>query len=306
MPLRFGTEVKSLARAEKAGLPFAYGVFWTGAWNQKYGWDTPRRELREAKRQGVVPVIHWWYWGDEISPAAVENGVVDARHQVRKDKETWVRMANELSELIASEMGRREAVVVLETEFNKNGIENDKAFDGLLAEQARIFKSRGNVKVVLGFGNWGSSRWDRFAGAVRASDMVGTQLLRSSVREPDSYMKAVDTLLSGARTLHERFDKPVMVMDLALSSYGDYEGRQATVLRELFTRVGELKGSGVTGLIWRQIVDDPRFDTSNYHGRAERHWGVLRADGSPKPGFEVLRDGIRSEVQGPRIAGPAS
>jgi len=308
LPLRFGTEVKSVARAEKAGLPFAYGVLWTGAWNQKYGWDTPRHELREARKQGVVPVVHWWYWGDEISPAAVRDGVVDARHQVRKDKDTWFRMAGELADTIASEMGGREAVVVLETEFNKNGIENDRAFDDALAEQARLFKSRGNIKVVLGFGNWGQASWGRFAGAAGASDMVGTQLLRSSVREPAAYMSSVDTLLSGVRALHQRFDKPVMVMDLALSTYpsADYEGRQAAVLRDLFNRMGELKGAGVTGLIWRQIVDDPRFDTSNYHGQAERHWGVLRSDGSAKPGFEVLRDGMRTEVAGPRTAGPTS
>jgi hypothetical protein len=120
-------------------------------------------------------------------------------------------------------------------------------------------------------------------------------------------MKAVDTLLTGARALHDRFDKPVMIMDLALSTFpsADYEERQATVLRELFNRVGELKGSGVTGLIWRQIVDDPRFDASNSHGRAERYWGVLRADGSAKPGFEALRDGMRAE-RGPRVAGPTT
>ena len=306
-PMQFGTEVKSLARAEKVGLSFGYGVLWAGAWNQKYGWDTPRQDLREARKQGVVPVVHWWYWGDEISPAAVANGVTDARHGVRKDRTAWFRMAGELADLIDREMDGREAVVVLETEFNKNGIENDPAFDGLLAEQARLFKSHGNIKVVLGFGNWGQSRWDGFPRAIRESDMLGTQLLRSSVREPTTYMKAVDTLLAGARTLHARFDKPVMVMDLALSTYpsAEYEGRQAAVLRELFDRLPQLKAAGVTGLVWRQIVDDPHFDTSNYHGRAERHWGVLRADGSPKPGFDVLREGMRAETA-PRVAGPTS
>ena len=305
LPLRFGTEVKSLAQAEKAGLSFGYGVLWAGAWNQKYGWDTPRHDLREARKQGVIPVVHWWYWGDEISPAAVANGVTDARHQVRKDRQTWFRMAGELADLIAKETGGREAVVVLETEFNKNGIENDPSFDGYLAEQARVFKSRGNIKVVLGFGNWGQARWGAFPAAIRESDMLGTQLLRSSVREPATYMKAVETLIAGARTLHDRFDKPVMVMDLALSTYPsvEYEDRQASVLRELFTRLPQLKAAGVTGLVWRQIVDDPQFDTSNYHGRAERHWGVLRADGSAKPGFEVLRQGMRTEL-GPRVAGP--
>lgn len=297
-PLRFGTEVKSLGRAEKAGLDFGYGVIWTGAWNEKYGWTTPREELREAKKRGVTPVIHWWYWGDEISPAAVQDGVKDMRHGVRKDRASWTRMANELSVLIAREMGDREAIVVLETEFNKQGIENYEPFDALLVEQAKIFKSRGNVRTMVGFGNWGSAQWGRFDAAVAASDMVGTQLLRSSVREPGSrYLGAVETLVSGARSLGAKFGKPVMIMDLALSSYpsAEYEGHQAKVLGELFGRTADLKRAGVVGVIWRQIVDDPKFDTSNYHGQAERHWGVLRADGSEKPAFKVLREGIQQE-----------
>lgn len=302
LPIRFGTEVKSVARAEKAGLSFGYGVLWTGAWNQKYGWDTPQQELREAEKWGVVPVVHWRYWGDEIGPSVVENRVVvDMRHQVRKDEQTWFRMAGELADMVAREMGGREAVVVLETEFDKDGIENHEFFDGYLAEQARIFKSRGNIKVVLGFSNWGRSQWSRFDRAIAESDMLGTQLLRSSVREPAGYLKAVDTLLAGARTLHARFRKPVMIMDLALSSYpsSEYEQHQATVLRQLFSRLGELKAAGVTALIWRQIVDDPQFDSSSYHGQAGRHWGVLRSDGSPKPGFQVLRDGMRAEQAEP-------
>lgn len=295
--LRFGTEMKSLARAQEAGMEFAYGVFWTGAWNQKHGWDGPRSDLREARRRGVVPVVHWWYWGDDISPRAVQNGVRDARQGVHKDRETWFRMAGELADLVEKET-KGEAMVVLETEFNKGGIENYEPFDADLAEQARIFRSRG-IKVVLGFGNWGASRWGTFDRAVAASDLVGTQLLRSSLREPTSYLRAVDTLVQGARALHDRFAKPVLIMDLALSSYPSarYEEHQATVLRQLFARLPELKGAGVQGLIWRAIVDDPRFDTSNYHGRAERHWGVLRSDGSPKPAFAVLRDGIRHETE---------
>lgn len=297
-PLRFGTEAKSLARAEKQGLSFGYGVTWTGAWNQKHGWSTPQRELKEARARGVIPVVHWWYWGDEISPAAVQNGVTDVRHGVKKDRETWFRMANELAGLIEKEMGGREAVVVLETEFNKQGIENYEPFDEMLAEQARLFHSRPNVRVVLGFGNWGSAQWGRFDRAIAASDMLGTQLLRSSVRETSAqYLSAVDTLVKGARTLLAQFGKPVLVMDLALSTYpaSTHERHQADVLRELFDRASELKQAGVVGVIWRQIVDDPDFDTSNYHGQAERHWGVLRSDGSPKPAFAVLREGIRAE-----------
>jgi hypothetical protein len=175
----------------------------------------------------------------------------------------------------------------------------------MLAEQARLFHSRGPIRVVVGFGNWGSSEWGRFDRAVAASDMVGIQLLRSSVREPGPrYLGAVDALVTGARALRAKFDKPVMIMDLALSTYPsqEYERHQANVLRQLFARSSELKGAGVFAVIWRQIVDDPDFDTSNYHGQAERHWGVVRADGTAKPAFAVLRDGIQAEAPPTRTA----
>ena len=53
---------------------------------------------------------------------------------------------------------------------------------------------------------------------------------------------------------------------------------------------------GVTGIVLRAIADDPKFDTSNYHGIAERHWGFIRADGSKKPSFKPLLEGIRREA----------
>ena len=43
------------------------------------------------------------------------------------------------------------------------------------------------------------------------------------------------------------------------------------------------------------LADDPKFNTANYHGMAERHWGLLRADGSRKPAFLPFLNGMLSE-----------
>ena len=56
-----------------------------------------------------------------------------------------------------------------------------------------------------------------------------------------------------------------------------------------------LRDAGVQGLIWRILTDDPKFNTANYHGMAERHWGLLRADGTAKPAFEPFRIGMLAE-----------
>lgn len=71
---------------------------------------------------------------------------------------------------------------------------------------------------------------------------------------------------------------------------------QTTVVREIISRLDELREAGVQGMVWRMLTDDRKFDTANYHGMAERYWGLLRADGTPKPAFEPFRTGMRAEA----------
>jgi hypothetical protein len=59
--------------------------------------------------------------------------------------------------------------------------------------------------------------WARFDRAVAASDMVGTQLPRSSVRDKAQYSNAVDTLIDGARFMQRQFNRPSLIVDLAIS-----------------------------------------------------------------------------------------
>lgn len=297
--MRFGLPVAALSDAASYGVSMNYGVMWSGAWTQTWGWNAIEEDLQRAKARGVTPIVHWWYWGDDISPDCVERGCDDKRQGVWKDRTTWYRMTRELASLIDTTMGGRDTIVIVETEFNKNGIENYEPFDGYMLDQIVELRRIAGVKVILAFGNWGLSAWSRFDRSAAAADMVGTQLLRSSVREAKSYLSAVDTLVSGATHLRNTFRKPSVIVDLALSSYpaDEYEAHQETVVRGLFARVHELKALGVTAIVWRALVDDPDFDTSNYHGIAERHWGFMTAAGSQKPAFRPLVDGIRAETQ---------
>ncbi|MDQ3070605.1 MAG: hypothetical protein M3R55_12870 [Acidobacteriota bacterium] len=294
--MRFGMPMEALGKAEAYGVPMSFGVFWMGSWTQKYGWGNAVDNLSAATARGVTPVVHWWYWGDDISPDCVERGCQDNRQGVWKDRATWYRMTRELAEIIRTTRAGAETIVILETEFNKGGIENYEPFDGYLLDQILELQRVPGVRVIVGFGNWGLSNWARFDRAASAADMVGTQLLRSSVRDAATYQQAIDTLVSGAAHLNNTFRKPSFVIDLALSSYpgSEYEAYQEALVRQLFARMGELKTLGVNGIVWRSMVDDPAFDTSNYHGMAERHWGLIRADGSEKPAFRPFADGVRA------------
>lgn len=295
-PLRFGVHVDSLAKADSHGVPMNFGVFWMGSWTQKYGWGYAEQHLAAAKARGLTPIVHWWYWGDDISPDCVERGCEDRRQGVWKDRATWYRMTRELGAVIGKTMQGAETIVIVETEFNKGGIEHYEPFDGYLLDQIVELHRIPGVKVVVGFGNWGLSNWARFDRAASAADLVGTQLLRSSVRDAATYQQAVDTLVSGMAHLNNTFRKPSLVIDLALSSYpsAEYEAHQEAVVRTLFQRAGELQALGATGIVWRAIVDDASMDTSNYHGMAERYWGFVRSDGSEKPAFRPFIDGMRA------------
>jgi hypothetical protein len=291
--LQFGFDAKSVVRARELGVSVGYGSTWAGPWNQKYGWGGIEDDLRTARATNTIPVVQWWYWGDDISPSCVENGCQDRYHGVRKDRATWSRMSNELADLIVRVGGPSpNALVVIETEFNKNGIETYEPFDGYLVEQAAIFHQRG-IKVVISLGNWGQPHWQNFDRAIASADLLGTMILQSSIRDASTYLSGAEALISAARYFSATFGKPTFVTDFAFSSYPEpsYEGYQDMVVRDIFRRIDELTAAGVRGMIWRMLMDDPAFDTSNYHGVAERHWGLLHADGRPKPAFDSFRTG---------------
>jgi hypothetical protein len=93
---------------------------------------------------------------------------------------------------------------------------------------------------------------------------------------------------------------PFEVRRFGLSSYpsSSYERRQELAVDALFKRTGELKDAGFGGVLYRTLVDNPSFDTSNYHGIVNRYWGLLRADGTEKPACARFVQGVRAENGG--------
>lgn len=296
----FGLDVNSARRAQSLGLPVKYGSIWTAAWSrpEKYGLGGIKTQLQAAKAAGVTPVVQWWYWGDDITPSCVENGCIGKYDGVRKDKDEWYRMSRNLANLIAEVMGESETLLVLETEFNKGGIGRYEPFDGYLVDHIRIFHDKG-IKVALGFGNWDRHLWKNFDRAVAESDVISIMILHSSVREGGSeYLDGPATLLSATKFIKATFNKPSFITDFGFSSYPEpsYELYQDTVIRAIFAHIEDFREAGVQGMVWRMLADDPKFNTANYHKVAERHWGLVRADGTPKLAFTAFRNGMLSEM----------
>jgi PKD repeat protein len=280
--LKFGMEASSVAMQSAAGVKPDYGTFWIGPWTLGSGWGGPDARLSEMKASGVTPAIHFYYWGDDISPSCVENGCWSSLHSAQKDRAGWEKLGTQLTDHLNAKLGGAPALIFLESEFNKGGIETYEPFDGYMAAMAnKIRAAYPNAIVVLGFGNWGSAHWGNYDRAAAASDMVGIQGMRGSTKQSVDGMKNLyEGLTAGVKTLNAKFPgKAVILTDIAVSSYPEpgYLAVQRDVIKEVLDNRAALKALGVQAIIYRSWKDSPNMDTANYYGQAERHWGVAWA-----------------------------
>src|SRR5439155_341869 len=140
------------------------------------------------------------------------------------------------------------------------------------------------------------STWDR---AAAASDYVGIQGMRGSTHETGAqYENLYNATLVGAKRAHDLFARPVIVDDVALSSYPapEYVDMQAAQWQRFFDGLPELQAAGVDALIARAWFDDPHMDLANYYGEAERHWGFVDpVTQQQKPSAAIWIDGVTRE-----------
>lgn len=297
-PILFGMDSASAAAQAKAGVPADYGTLWVGPWTLTSGWGGPDAQLAAMKSANVTPAVHLYYWGDDITPSCVENGCWSSLHNAQKDRAHWATLATQMTDHLSATMGGKPVMVFLESEFNKGGIETYEPFDGYMADMANGIHARyPAAQVVLAFGNWGSDAWGTFDRTAAASDLTGIQGMRGSTHETGTaYSNLYDSSLAGAKKLQALFHKPVVLTDIALSSYPEptYLQPQADTLKAFFTGMPALKSAGVTAMIYRSWADSPNMDTANYYGMAERYWGVANSAG-PKASAQVWTDGVAAE-----------
>lgn len=308
--VRFGMDMDSIAAQKDQGVAPDYAVIWVGAWTLKSGWGGVDSALDKAHRAGVTPVIHYYYWGNDISRTCIRDGCWSDIHDSWKTKEGWDRLAGGLVDALKRHGTDKPSVIVMETEFNKNDVRNWERLDALLAEKAGYFDwALPKTKVVLGLGNWGQWEWNTWDRAAAASDYVGLQAMRGSTQDSKaSYYGVVDHTLAGAKKIKSLFGQPVFLTDVALSSYPyrEYKHHQAAVLGEFFDRLPELKQAGVVAFVYRSFQNNPSYDPNEYYGRAEGGWGLALADGRWKPAMSVWIDGVKAERGGATTTTSAS
>ncbi|CAM2190736.1 beta-xylosidase [Burkholderia cepacia] len=92
---------------------------------------------------------------------------------------------------------------------------------------------------------------------------------------------------AAARDIDARYGLPAIVTEVgAASTGGDGEQRQAHRLRALLEARGELHTPLISVYEWA--------DTASAGDAAQRAYGVVRADRSPKPALEALRAALRT------------
>jgi PKD repeat protein len=296
----FGMDSGSASAETAAGVKPDYGTFWIGPWTLTSGWGGPDGQLDAMRNAGVTPAIHFYYWGDDISQTCLENGCWSSLHNTQKDKAHWQMLADQLVSHLNSKMQGKPVVIFLETEFNKGDVATYEPLDGYLTDKVnQIHQGYPAAKVVMSLGNWDSKDWVTWDRTATAADLVGIQGMRGSTRQSATdYATLFEGVLSGSKTLQSDFHKPIILQDIALSTYPepDYLDNQASELQQFFAQMGDLRATGVQGLVYRSWLDSPSMSTANYYGEAERHWGVAWAgNGTQKAGGHVWVDGVKAE-----------
>jgi hypothetical protein len=281
-----GMSVGDIAALKAAGATPRYGSFWVGEWMMSSGWSGFDNAMSTAKAAGVTPVVYWYYWGDSISPSCVQNGCSS------KTRSEWTAMTSTLASHLRSTLGGAEVLIVLENEFNKNGITDSwyaPTFDAHLEAVAKTLKGVSGAKLVLGLGGWGEQQWTSFPRSAAQSDYIGFQAMRASTRDSESSYRAVaDKSAYFTNLIAQKFNKPSFLYDLALSSYPDarWATLQAQTLDAIFAKLVSSGSTGLQGVVYRELKDH-YMDPKNYFGNAESHWGLRTSSNAAKPAFDV-------------------
>jgi hypothetical protein len=252
------------------------------------GWDedwVKRTRLEQLAAQGITPVVVHYYFGDAIS-----------RERVEAQRDGWYSSMWRMANLVRMDAP---VLVVLEPEFNIAPPEGETAITSwpwfardLRAAAEMIREQVPNALIGTCPGDFpGTPNLEPLLGPVASDlDFLAFQEMRAST-DPEAgradYLEVGRASSDYARYLKRAFGRPLLLAYVAESSHGSWEKRQADALRDLDRHREDLREAGVFGLIYFQLRDDPAH--VGYFGAAERHFGLLRADGTPKPALEVFR-----------------
>ncbi|QQG40119.1 MAG: glycosyltransferase [Candidatus Aenigmatarchaeota archaeon] len=281
--ISFGSSIEALDYAGQTGWRPEYSSMRAGRWmkTDPYGWQTFSDWLDKTAKKGTVPVILWDYWGKDAAPDKIENGYGG------KTVAEWHDMTDRIA-LMVNGSNNEQSLIVLEPEFNKAGMENWTPFnDHLINLTEAVHAGSPNTSVVIGFGNWNQDAWATFAPAIRSADMVGYQsVVISTQASSRDFADLPENAIAASKKLRP-YGKPIVLFDLAVSTYPHMEALQNDTLSEFFSKAPQLSAAGTRIVIYRHFVDATAYVPSE-----EMHWGLVYGNGTKKPAYQTWINGV--------------
>jgi len=283
-PVGSGKDFKSTAhRLQKHNVPATHIAHWLTE-NTAWKWESAEK-IAAASRAGYTPVLIDWYFGDKISPARV----ADSRaHYLR-------RLQTKIIPLLAKSPG---AMIILEPEFNKNGIDQWPPWGELMLESIRMIHQQTNARVGLAIGDWANFDDTESLRAVKQaideSDFIAFLVMTSREHEGGYHSPANDF---GSRfnramiALEERYDLPIVLAYTAISSADGWQSQQAQSVKELMSLTNSYDGDRLEAIGYFSLFDNPT--QTGWFGRSETKFGLLNHKGVAKPALNEWRVGAQ-------------
>jgi len=258
----------------------SFSVWITRNWKEYW---YPAKIVNQFIKKGYTPIFIFYWFADDISPKFVE-----------KNKQKYFNALHKFKKFLKKIKGKK--IVILNPEYNENGMHNSKKFDILQSKSILELKEINNtsVGICLGdFGNynkiWDNDEWDLYEPSMKLSskisDFIAFQEMRALTRnKKEQILNTPLRALAFATYLHQKYNKPTFLAYLAISSYKDKKLQKdvyktfAKIL-PLFKHSADLIGINVF-----YYIDVPNH--KGYFTTAEKFFGIKNANGKEKPSFK--------------------
>lgn len=292
VPVGSGQNLRSTAQwLQHYSVPATHIAHWLTE-NTVWEWESAQK-LAAASRAGYTPVIIDWYFGDQISPSVV-----------KQNRQKYLdRLQNKIIPLLAKTPN---AMIILEPEFNKNGMEDWQPWSDLMLEAIAMIHRQSSARVGIGIGDWANfddpSSLQTIEPAINASDFVAFLIMTSRAHEGAFHSPANDLgnrFNTAMTALKNRYDLPVVLAYTAISSADGWEPQQAHYLEQLLSLAASYPADELEAVGYFSLFDNPR--QSGWFGRAEQAFGILDKTGGSKPSASAWRVGAERMQQRDRI-----
>ncbi|BDY03428.1 hypothetical protein [Ferrimonas sp. YFM] len=259
-------------------LPVQHLTLWISR-HSDWNWLQPDL-LLAASRAGYSPQVAVWYFGDEISPEFVRQHWQDYLEMVR-------------TRLIPLLKPLPQVTLLLEPEFNKNGIDQWEQWPERMAEVTGLLRQAlPQAKIGLVMGDWlapDQPLSEPVLQSLAQGDFVGSMLMVSPHTELSQQSLEWSPwfrTLRLSRLLKQSLDLPYHLAYLALPSQPGWQGRQALELARVKRMLPTLRRHNLVSLGWFSATDDPR--QQGWFAESERHFGLFTPGHDPKAAAAAL------------------